>query len=291
VGPLVFSDRKDEHNRVPELDLHPPEHPRLPREAEKLQDPHRNPTQREARIYDVFIRFKELPDFETLPVPAAPDLAEASKRLDAIAEMPPDPLEDQEERVLHLLALISDYPQIFGKIGYFLAAEIMNASRNNVQNSEFRRAFFVEYSDAMPVIRDYLRRVAGLRRRALSARYTPANVPSSQWANPERRAAAREQMELVQALPDCYVMEKFWRTIEIVCAYPDFFAKSQFDQLISRKGIEQAWRAHLAKARQDFDFYKGIIRTGEMFRKMVDSAIEASRTIIKECAEGKPPLQ
>src|SRR5437870_3526619 len=62
-GPLVFSDRKDEHERVPELDLHPPEHPRLPREAEKLQDPHRNPTPREARIYDVFIRFKELPDF------------------------------------------------------------------------------------------------------------------------------------------------------------------------------------------------------------------------------------
>jgi hypothetical protein len=166
------------------------------------------------------------------------------------------------------------------------ATEVMSASKNNIQNSEFRRAFFNQYSEAIPTIRDYLRRVAGLRRRALSAKYSQQNVPQTQWGSPERRAAAREQMELVQAMADHYVMEKFWRTLEIVCAYPDFFSKAQFEQLANRKGIEQAWRAHLAKARQDLNYYKGIIRTGEMFRKMVDSAIDALRTIIHEHESG-----
>jgi hypothetical protein len=290
LNQLVISPTKDEHCRVAELDLHPPEHPRLPREAEKLQDPHRSPTDLESYIYKVFLRFKELPDFDAQPAPTPHELQKASEVLDEIASRPPHPLEDQDERILQLLNLISDYPHLFGKIGYFLAAEIMNAARNNIQNSEFRRAFFREYAEAMPSIREYLRNVAGLRRRARSANYSPRNVPPTQWGNAERRAAAREQMELIQALPDYYVMEKFWRTVEIICAYPDFFSKSQFEQLTSRKGIEQAWRAHLAKARQDFNYYKGIIRTGEMFRKMVDSAVEALRTIIRERIAENPPL-
>src|ERR1041385_2293156 len=108
----------------------------------------------------------------------------------------------------------------------------------------------------MPGIRDYLRRAANLRRRSHAVRYSPKNVPSAQWGSAERRAAAKEQMELVQGLADHYVMEKFWRTLEIVCSYPDFFSKEQYDQLAARKGIEQAWRAHLAKAREDLTYYK-----------------------------------
>ena len=89
-------------------------------------------------------------------------------------------------------------------------------------------------------------------------------------------------MELVQGLADSYVMEKFWRTLEIVCSYPDFFTKEQYEQLATRKGIEQAWKAHLAKARQDFTYYKSILHTGGLFRQMVDSALEALRTVIRE---------
>ena len=79
----------------------------------------------------------------------------------------------------------------------------------------------------MPGIRDYLRRAANLRRRGLAVKYSQKNVPPAQWGSPERRAAAKEQMELVQGLADSYVMEKFWRTLEIVCSYPDFFTKDQ----------------------------------------------------------------
>ena len=134
----------------------------------------------------------------------------------------------------------------------------------------------------MGSIRDYLRRAANLRRRALSVKYSHSNVPPTQKGSVERRAAAKEQMELVQGLADHYVMEKFWRTLEIVCSYPDFFSKDQYDQLANRKGIEQAWRAHLAKARQDYDYYNSILRTGQLFRQMVDSALEVLRTVIRE---------
>jgi hypothetical protein len=171
---------------------------------------------------------------------------------------------------------------VFGNVGYFLAAEIMNAAKKNIQESEFRRAFFEEYQAGMAGVRDYLRKVAGLRRRALSAKYSPSNVPPTQWGNPERRAAAQEQMELVQNLADHYVMEKFWRALEIVCAYPDFFARAQYDQLAQRKGIEQAWRAHLAKARQDYTYYKSIIETGKLFRQMADSGVEVLRALIRD---------
>jgi hypothetical protein len=274
-----------------ELNLHPPEHPRFPREADQIQDPHRSPTEHEARILDVFMRYKEVPNFETLAAPTAQQVDDAAMRIEEIAAKPADPLKDQDDRVLDLLALIGDHPQVFGNVGFFLAAEIMNAAKNNIDTSEFRRAFFREYEPMMPHIRDYLRRAANLRRRALSVKYNQANVPPTQRGSPERRAAAKEQMELVQNLADHYVMEKFWRTLEIVCSYPDFFSKDQFDQLAHRKGIEQAWRAHLAKARQDLDYYKSILRTGQLFRQMVNSALEVLRTIIRENTPGpkEPP--
>ncbi|HTG43825.1 MAG TPA: hypothetical protein VK633_04775, partial [Verrucomicrobiae bacterium] len=181
-----------------------------------------------------------------------------------------------------LLALISDFPQVFGNVGYFLAAEIMNAARNNIQTSEFRRAFFKEYEPMIPDIRDYLRRAANLRRRGLTVKYSQQNVPPTQWGSPERRSAAKEQMELVQGLADFYVMEKFWRTLEIVCAYPDFFTKQQYEQLATRKGIDHAWKAHLAKAREDLTYYKSILHTGTLFRQMVDSGLDVLRKIILE---------
>lgn len=265
-----------------ELNLHPPEHPRFPHNADFLQDQHRAPTTHEQEILEVFMRYKEVPDFNALPEPSPERIAEATRKIDGIEAEPEDPLHDQDERVLHLLALISDYKDVFGNVGYFLAAEIMNAARNNIQSSEFRRAFFREYGPMRERIREYLKGAANLRRRGLAVKHSAANVPEGQWASPERRAAAKEQMELVQGLPDYYVMEKFWRTLEIVCSYPDFFTKDQYDQLANRKGIEQAWRAHLAKARQDLTYYNSIVHTGKLFRQMVDSALEVLRTIIRE---------
>lgn len=265
-----------------ELNLHPPEHPRFPRDADRIQDPHRSPTEHEGRILEVFMRYKVVPDFDNLPEPTSEQFAAASREIERIATQPSHPLRDQDERVLDLLALIGDQPEVFGNVGFFLAAEIMNAAKNNIDTSEFRRAFFEEYEPMIPSIRDYLRNAANLRRRALSAKYSRSNVPPTQHGTPERRAAAKEQMELVQGLDDHYVMEKFWRTLEIVCSYPDFFSKDQYDQLANRKGIDQAWRAHLAKARQDLDYYKSILHTGQLFRQMVDSALEVLRTIIRE---------
>ena len=262
--------------------LNPPEHPRLPRAAEALQDPNRTPTAREAYMLDVFLRYKEVPDFNSLPQPSPELLAEASERLEEIAALPPDPLKDQDDRVLAMLRLITDFPSVFGNVGYFLAAEIMNAARKNIQESEFRRAFFTEYAEEMPGIRNYLRNVAGLRRRARSVRFTISNVPPMQRGTAGRRAAAQEQMELVQNMPDCYVMEKYWRAMEILCAYPDFFNEEQYRQLATRTGIEQAWRAHLAKARQDYTYYRSIIHTGQLFRQMIDSGVDVLRTVIRE---------
>jgi hypothetical protein len=270
-----------------ELNLHPPEHPRFPGNADSLQDPHRSPTPHEREIVEVFMRYREVPDFEKLPPPSAGQLEAALRRVEDIAGQPVDPVRDQDERVLDLLRLISDFPEVFGKVGFFLAAEIMNAAKNNIETSEFRRAFFREYEPMMPGIRDYLRRAANLRRRGLAVKYSRSNVPEGQWGSAERRAAAKEQMELVQGLADCYVMEKFWRTLEIVCSYPDFFSREQYEQLATRKGIEQAWKAHLAKARQDLSYYKSILHTGTLFRQMVDSALEVLRTIIRERSQGK----
>src|SRR4051794_13050393 len=105
-----------------ELNLHPPEHPRFPREAEQLQNPHRAPTEHESRIAEVFLRYKEVPEFEKLPAPAEEQINAAATRIERIATQPADPLRDQDERVLDLLQLISDFPEVFGKVGYFLAA-------------------------------------------------------------------------------------------------------------------------------------------------------------------------
>jgi len=265
-----------------ELNLHPPEHPRFPRNADQIQDPHRSPTAHEQEILDVFMRYKNVPNFEELAAPTEDQLREASERIENIATRPSDPLTDQDERVLDLLRLIGDYPEVFGKVGFFLAAEIMNAAKNNIETSEFRRAFFREYQPMMSEIREYLRNVANLRRRGTTVKYSQQNVPQAQWGSAERRAAAKEQMELVQGMADYYVMEKFWRTLEIVCSYPDFFTKDQFEQLSTRRGIEQAWKAHLAKARQDLTYYKTILHTGQLFRQMVDSALDVLRTIIRE---------
>src|SRR4029078_1216514 len=102
------------------------------------------------------------------------------------------------------------------------------------------------------------RRAANLRRRSHGVRYSPKNVPSAQWGSAERRAAAKEQMELVQGLADHYVMEKFWRTLEIVCSYPDFFSKEQYDQLAARKGIEQAWRETPGEGREGLSYFYSV---------------------------------
>ncbi|MGV3771757.1 MAG: hypothetical protein ACO1QB_02575 [Verrucomicrobiales bacterium] len=265
-----------------DLELNPPEHPRFPRNAEELQDPNRSPSEHERRVWDVFLRFKEIPSFDELPQPTEAEKLEASNRLDALLIQPEDIIKDQDERVLQLFEIIADYPHIFGKVGYFMAAEIMGASKNNMENSEFRRAFIRDYLPALPEVREYLRQVAGLRRRGRGAKYDPANVPKGKWGGPERFAAAREQMELVQGLADHHVMEKYWRTLEIVCAYPDLFKKEQYDQLASKTGIDQAWRAHLSKAREDWNYYRGIQKTAAMFRSMIDSAIEALKRVIVE---------
>lgn len=272
-----------------ELDLNPPEHPRFPSRAEELRDPHRPPTGHEQRTLGVFMRYKEIPKFDALPTPSPAEMAEALGQIDQIAAQPADPLRDQDERVLDLLSLISDQAHVFGNVGYFLAAEIMNAARGNIHTAEFRRAFFEEYAPMMENVRDYLRNTANLRRRSLKVRYARENVPQGRWGSAERRAAAKEQMELVQGLADHHVMEKFWRTIEIVCSYPDFFSREQYDQLLARKGIDQAWKAHLAKARQDFTYYKSILQTGQIFRQMVDSALDVLKTVIKERSAPVPP--
>lgn len=272
-----------------ELNLNPPEHPRFPSRADEIRDPHRPPTAHEERILEVFLRYKEIPRFDELPAPSPEELQRAAQEVERIASESANALRDQDDRVLDLLALISERPNVFGNVGYFLAAEIMSAARGNIQTAEFRRAFFNEYEPMIPTVREYLRQAAHLRRRSLNVKYSSQNVPAGSWGSAERRAAAKEQMELVQGLPDYHVMEKFWRTVEIVCRFPDFFSKEQYDQLLARKGIDQAWKAHLAKARQDYTYYKSILQTGTLFRQMVNSALDVLRTVIKERSAPAPP--
>ncbi|MGZ8920360.1 MAG: hypothetical protein ACXW3L_05210, partial [Limisphaerales bacterium] len=99
------------------MNLHPPEHPRFPREADRIQDPHRSPTEHEARILGVFMRYKVVPDFDHLAAPRADQLAAAAREIERIAAQPSHPLRDQDDRVLDLLALIGDYPEVFGNVG------------------------------------------------------------------------------------------------------------------------------------------------------------------------------
>jgi hypothetical protein len=226
------------------------------------------------------MRFKTLPDFAALPKPTVQEKDDALRRLEELERMPKDPISDQDDRVLALALIIADYPSLFGQMGCYLAAQILSAVKT-VETSEFRRAFIREYLPALPGLRDYLKRLATLRRRGRSAKYDPNSVPKAAWGTPERRAAAREQMELVQGLADYYLMEKYWRMLEIVGSYPDFFTKEQFDQLTANAGIEQTWRAHLAKARDDWNYYKTVLNSGTVVRQVVDSAIGVLREIIR----------
>src|SRR5688500_4382477 len=173
-------------------------------------------------------------------------------------------------------------PEVFGETGFYLASEIMRACKT-IETSEFRRAFMREYEPAIENVRKYLNSLAALRRRANRAQYDAKNVPPGRWGNPERRAAAREQMELVQNLPDHAVMEKYWRMLEIVCQFPDLFSREQFDKLKNNAGIEQTWKAHLTKARDDLNFYKAVVISGAALREVVQSSVK----VLKELAEAR----
>lgn len=265
---------------MPAVDLHSPEHPTFPREAEHLRNPNRAPTEHERYIAEVFSRFQQFPDFEKLPPATPEEKAKAIERLDELISLPPETIQDQDDRVIALCATVSEHPAVFWETGYYLASEIMRACKT-IETSEFRRAFFRDYEPAMEGVRKYLKGLAALRRRAKKAEYDPTVVPPGCWATQERRAAAREQMELVQNLPDHAVMEKYWRMLEIVCQFPDLFSREQFDKLKKNTGIEQTWKAHLAKARDDLNFYSVIKLSGTALREVVQSSVK----VLKEIAE------
>lgn len=260
------------------IDLHSLEHPPFPHNAETLRDPNRPATEHEKWIADVFSRFQKFPDFKELPPATTEQRDGAIARLDELAGMPPETIQDQDDRVVAMCATVAENPAVFGETGYYLAAEIMRACKT-IETSEFRRAFIRDYEPAIENVRKYLRELAALRRRAHRAVYDPTNVPPGRWGNPERRAAAREQMELVQGLPDHNVMEKYWRMIEIVCQFPDLFAREQFDKLKQNKGIEQTWKAHLAKARDDLNFYRAVSLSGMALREVVQNSIKVLKEI------------
>ncbi len=262
------------------LDLHSPDHPPFPGNAELLRNPNRPPSGHERYIAEVFSRFQSLPDFPSLPPPTPAQLAAALDRLQELVDLPPEIIQDQDDRVIAMCATVSENPAVFGETGFYLASEIMRAC-NTIETSEFRRAFMLEYEPAAPRVRSFLRGLAGLRRRALRAQYDPKNVPPGRWGNPERRAAAREQMELVQALPDHSVMEKYWRTLEIVCQFPDLFSREQFDKLRQSSGVEKTWQAHLAKARDDLNFFRAVTLSGQALREVVQSSVK----VLKELAQ------
>jgi hypothetical protein len=260
------------------IDLHSLEHPPFPNNAEALRDPNRAPTEHERWIADVFSRFQTSPNFKELPAPTPEEREGALARLDELAGLPPETIQDQDDRVIAMCATVAENPAVFGETGFYLASEIMRACKT-IETSEFRRAFMRDYEPAVENIRKYLRGLAALRRRASKAEYDAKNVPPGRWGNPERRAAAREQMELVQGLPDHNVMEKYWRMIEIVCQFPDLFAREQFDKLKQNKGIEQTWKAHLAKARDDLNFYRAVTLSGMALREVVRSSIKVLKEI------------
>jgi hypothetical protein len=265
---------------MPALELYSPEHPTFPREAEQLRDPNRAPTEHERYIAEVFSRFQQFPDFDKLPPPSADERAEALARLDELAGMPPETIQDQDDRVIAMCATVSEHPAVFGETGFYLASEIMRACKT-IETSEFRRAFYRDYEPAIEGVRKYLKSLAALRRRVKGAVYDPTTVPPGRWGANERRATAREQMELVQNLPDYAVMEKYWRMMEIVCKYPDLFTREQYEKLRSNTGIEQTWKAHLAKARDDLNFYNVIKLSGMALREVVQNSVK----VLKEIAE------
>jgi len=260
------------------IDLHSPEHPPFPSNAELLRDPNRAPTEHERYIAELMSRFDKPPDFKALP-PATPEqLAEALTRLDELVGLPPETIQDQDDRVLAMCATVAENPAVFGETGFYLASEIMRACKT-IETSEFRRHFMREYEPAVENARKYLRGLAALRRRAKRAIYDPVNVPPGRWGNPERRAAAREQMELVQGLPDHSVMEKYWRMLEIVCQFPDLFTREQFNKLKENTGVENTWKAHLAKARDDLNFYRAVTLSGMALREVVLNSVKVLKEI------------
>src|SRR3954470_13190149 len=147
---------------MPGVDLHSPEHPPFPRNAEQLRDPNRAPTEHERYIAEIMARFQNPPDFATLP-PATPEQRkEAIARLEAIIGLPPETIQDQDDRVLAMCATVAENPSVFGETGYYLASEIMRACKT-IETSEFRRAFMREYEPAVENVRKYLRGLAALR--------------------------------------------------------------------------------------------------------------------------------
>jgi hypothetical protein len=271
---------------MPAVDLHSPEHPTFPKGADYLRDPNRAPTEHERYIADVFSRFQTFPEFDKLPPPSAEERAEALKRLDELVSMPPETIQDQDDRVVAMCATVSEHPAVFGETGYYLAAEIMRACKT-IETSEFRRAFFRDYEPAMEGVRKYLKGLAALRRRGQKCVYDPTTVPPARWGSNERRATAREQMELVQNLPDHAVMEKYWRMMEIVCNFPDLFAREQYEKLRSNTGIEQTWKAHLAKARDDLNFYNVIKLSGMALREVIQNSVK----VLREIAETRARIE
>jgi hypothetical protein len=145
-------------------------------------------------------RFQNPPDFATLP-PATPEQrAEAITRLQDLAGLPPETIQDQDDRILAMCATVALNPAVFGESGYYLASEIMRACRT-IETSEFRRAFMRDYVPQIQNVRKYLHELAALRRRAKRAtgtssctrrstsRQTARCICSScsPWCRPRRR--------------------------------------------------------------------------------------------------------
>src|SRR5215212_5448275 len=95
-------------------ELYSPEHPTFPREAEHLRDPNRAPTEHERYIAEVFSRFQNFPDFKELP-PAPPEEKDAAlARLDELVGLPPETIQDQDDRVIAMCATVVQHPAVFG---------------------------------------------------------------------------------------------------------------------------------------------------------------------------------
>src|SRR5436190_860664 len=112
---------------MPAVDLHSPEHPPFPKEAEQLRNPDRAPTEHEQYIAEVFTRCQTTPDFAALPKPTEEERAAAIGRLDELVGLPPETIQDQDDRVIAMCAIVAMNPAVFGETGYYLASEIMRA--------------------------------------------------------------------------------------------------------------------------------------------------------------------
>jgi hypothetical protein len=258
------------------------DHPIFPHNAEELRDPKRAPTRHEQEIMGVLMRFKDVPDFASLPAPTPEERADAVQRLDELLARPTDIIADQDDRLLELALIVADHMNIFGKSGFFMAVELVGGSKL-IEQSEYRRAFFTEYEPAIPQVRNYLRELASMRRRAKEARDAEPPALKNPSITGERSAAAQEQMELVEAMADHQVLEKYWRMLEIVSNYRDVFTPEQFAMVAGNEKADISYRAHLAKARDEYNQYKTILRTSGIMRELSDNVIRA----LREVAVGK----